>query len=234
MLEQQQAQLVDALQEMYHRLRRNELWPGTKLTETNGQPLTHDILHILGLSGITPDRSGEAKEGEENFEEMQLKLLANSARFAHRRGSINSNYDRNSRSNESLQNTPRMTMQPSFDNQFDFTPSSSPSPAPCQKESAYPPPKLPLLCRATSLIDHSQPLQPELSGWSFTEAEATIELEYAMWTPRLPQMLDHVNHIANWDEIYETDMEWPSHSVGRCKDSASAVMSQVAQYSSQL
>ena len=227
MLEQQQERFVDALQEMYHRLQRNGMWSSTKLTEVNGQPLTHDILQGLGLFETTTGGSGEIEEGEETFEEMQLKLLANSARFAHQRGSNYSNNDRNSRSRESLHDTPMMTMHSSFNNQFDFTPSLF-HPQPCQEESAYPPPQLSLLCRATSLIDDSKPLQSESSGWNFTEAEATIEFGYAMLTPRPPQMLDHFNYIADWDEIHETDMEHPSQSMRRCKDTASGVTSQVA------
>lgn len=77
-------------------------------------------------------------------------------------------------------------------------------------------------------MDDSEPLRSELSGCNFAEAEATIELEYAMLLPRSPQMLDHFNGIADWDEIYETGMGFPSKSTRNCKDPTSGVTSQVA------
>ncbi|KAJ5675119.1 uncharacterized protein N7477_005053 [Penicillium maclennaniae] len=50
MLEQQQSWLVHGLQEMYRRAIEGESWSGDLLkTETNGHPLTHDILTRLGV-----------------------------------------------------------------------------------------------------------------------------------------------------------------------------------------
>ncbi|KAJ5995353.1 hypothetical protein N7481_002330 [Penicillium waksmanii] len=49
MLEQQQAWLVNGLQELYHRAVHGQGWPGEPLDlEPNGFPLTHDMLVSLG------------------------------------------------------------------------------------------------------------------------------------------------------------------------------------------
>lgn len=52
MLEQQQGWLINALQELYRRNIEGEGWPGDVLeTETNGFPLTHNLLTHLGILG---------------------------------------------------------------------------------------------------------------------------------------------------------------------------------------
>ena len=49
MLENQQAQLVVGLQELYKRTQNGQGWTGAPLRETSqGLPLTHDILERLG------------------------------------------------------------------------------------------------------------------------------------------------------------------------------------------
>ena len=49
MLEQQQAWLVHGLRELYRRITTAEAWPGDLLKpESNGFPLTHDLLTRLG------------------------------------------------------------------------------------------------------------------------------------------------------------------------------------------
>ncbi|KAF7596934.1 hypothetical protein BBP40_011980 [Aspergillus hancockii] len=49
MLEEQQGQLVYALQELYRRVSQGRGWQGKYLTcEENGHPLTHDLLSHLG------------------------------------------------------------------------------------------------------------------------------------------------------------------------------------------
>lgn len=110
------------------------MWPSTKLTKINGQALTRDALQGLGLSQTMAGGIGKTEEGEENFEEIQSKLLANSARFAHQRGSNYSNYDRDSSSRELLSDNPMMAMLPWFNGQLNFTPSLSPGAPPCQEE----------------------------------------------------------------------------------------------------
>lgn len=79
MLEQQQAQLVAGLQELYRRTQSGEGWEGPPLKESShGTPLTHDILERLGAL-----KTGGQKSASERFEEspesLQQKLLANGA-----------------------------------------------------------------------------------------------------------------------------------------------------------
>ncbi|KAF7715609.1 Fungal Zn(2)-Cys(6) binuclear cluster domain-containing protein [Penicillium ucsense] len=73
MLEQQQAWLVHGLQELYRRSTEGEGWPGERLkTESNGHPLTHDLLTRLGAL----DHS-KGERFEENPEAMQQELWQN-------------------------------------------------------------------------------------------------------------------------------------------------------------
>jgi hypothetical protein len=79
MLEQQQAQLVAGLQEMYRRTQNGQGWEGPPLKESShGTPLTHDILERLGSL-----RSGRHSSATEHFEEnvnvLQRRLLDNGA-----------------------------------------------------------------------------------------------------------------------------------------------------------
>lgn len=70
MLEQQQAWLVNGLQELYRRTLEGEGWPGEILkTEPNGHPLTHDLLTALGALDHT-----KGEHFEENPENMQSDL----------------------------------------------------------------------------------------------------------------------------------------------------------------
>jgi hypothetical protein len=64
MLEQQQAWLVNGLQELYRRNLEGEGWPGEQLKlEPNGHPLTHDLLMRLGaLDGSKGERFEEHPE----------------------------------------------------------------------------------------------------------------------------------------------------------------------------
>src|SRR4051812_12755070 len=86
MLEQQQAQLVTGLQELYRRTLDREGWPGCPLKETpNGHPLTHDILERLGAL------KQEGQSMEEPFEDdiglLQQRLIANGAGLMQRQDS---------------------------------------------------------------------------------------------------------------------------------------------------
>ncbi|KAJ5118117.1 hypothetical protein N7448_004236 [Penicillium atrosanguineum] len=64
MLEQQQSWLVHGLQVLYHRAIEDESWSGDLLkAETNGHPLTHDILTRLGvLDGSKGERFEETSD----------------------------------------------------------------------------------------------------------------------------------------------------------------------------
>lgn len=73
MLEQQQAWLVNGLQELYRRTLEGEGWPGDALkTEPNGHPLTHDLLTRLGALDHT-----KGEHFEENPDAMQQDLWRN-------------------------------------------------------------------------------------------------------------------------------------------------------------
>jgi hypothetical protein len=73
MLEQQQAWLVNGLQELYRRTLDGEGWPGDALkTEPNGHPLTHDLLTRLGALDHT-----KGEHFEENPDAMQQDLWRN-------------------------------------------------------------------------------------------------------------------------------------------------------------
>ena len=85
MLEQQQSQLVAGVRTMYHKLVETEAWPGTPLhDQTEGHPLTHDILdrlNVLGMTGDSPSASG-GETFEEDLETLQRQLLERGAPFA--------------------------------------------------------------------------------------------------------------------------------------------------------
>lgn len=106
MLEQQQERLVSALQEMYHRACRGELWPGPKLLETNGQPLTHDILAGFGVLEMKHEGSGETEHFEEDFENLQSRLIGEGAGY-------NSHH---SQGKSTAHSTPSMVKQPGLNN----------------------------------------------------------------------------------------------------------------------
>ena len=188
MLEEQQERLVDALQEMYHRLRRNETWPGTKLAETNGQPLTHDLLQGLGVLGTRPGGDEASEPCEQPFERMQSKLSAISAGFACQTSSISSSPGQSNTSSESLHDDPILAAQPLSNAPFDFPPTTCANPAPYQKEWSYPPTQPSLPYRFTPLTNDFQLFQPEVPGWIFTEAGARMGLDYQMWTSQLLQI----------------------------------------------
>ncbi|KAI4089891.1 MAG: hypothetical protein LQ344_005081 [Seirophora lacunosa] len=75
MLEQQQAQLVNALQEMYKRLTNNEGWKGDLLEPSpNGNPLTHDIL--VRLDALEIDGHLSPARFEEDTDVLQRRFNA--------------------------------------------------------------------------------------------------------------------------------------------------------------
>nr|OQO27296.1 hypothetical protein B0A51_04981 [Rachicladosporium sp. CCFEE 5018] len=66
LLEEQQSQLVAAVQEMYWLLQVAGAWQGSKLAETNGRPFVHDIVAALGLPVAQDNTTGELEVLEEN------------------------------------------------------------------------------------------------------------------------------------------------------------------------
>ena len=84
MLEQQQAQLVAGLQELYRRTLDGQGWDGAPLKESShGMPLTHDILDRLGA--LKPGTNiSEPQQFEEDLDSLQRRLLAHGAGFIQR------------------------------------------------------------------------------------------------------------------------------------------------------
>lgn len=114
MLENQQAQLVAGLQELYRRLQNGQGWTGTPLKESaSGSPLTHDILESLGA--LKQDGQSSNESFEENLELMQQKLIANGAGFMPREVSFDAASDFDSTSSFDQGNH---KITPSFTNPF--------------------------------------------------------------------------------------------------------------------
>jgi len=89
MLENQQAQLVAGLQELYKRTQNGQGWIGSPLKETShGAPLTHDILERLGA--LKQDGHATGEVFEEDLTLMQQRLIANGAGFMQRETSSDS------------------------------------------------------------------------------------------------------------------------------------------------
>ncbi|KAF9887147.1 hypothetical protein FE257_010522 [Aspergillus nanangensis] len=83
MLEQQQTWLVYGLQELYRRANDGEGWPGEPLKcESNGHPLTHDLLTRLGALD-----QNKGERFEENTEMMQQELWKQNAGHMQRQDS---------------------------------------------------------------------------------------------------------------------------------------------------
>ena len=109
MLEQQQAQLVAGLQELYVRSLKADVWDGAGLAEVgSGQPLTHDILAHLGV--LQQDRHGSTDPFEENFLALQQRLYERGAppMLRHRSTSSGSESRAHSRLN-SVSSRPTLT-----------------------------------------------------------------------------------------------------------------------------
>jgi hypothetical protein len=91
MLEQQQAQLVAGLRELYTRLQTGQGWPGQPLRDAQGgHPLTHDILDRLDLLHGSNENGGNYEGFEEDCSRIQHKLLERGAPLSRRRGSVSS------------------------------------------------------------------------------------------------------------------------------------------------
>lgn len=79
MLEQQQAQLVAGLQDLYRRTQTGQGWEGSPLQESDrGTPLTHDILDRLGALKVR-GQNPSPERFEENVDALQQRLFANGA-----------------------------------------------------------------------------------------------------------------------------------------------------------
>jgi len=86
MLEQQQAQLVTGLRELYRRLQAGEEWPGMPLKEYHGgHPLTHDILERLDLLHSTSDAPIKHEGFDEDLAQLQRRCMRENGSHHRRR-----------------------------------------------------------------------------------------------------------------------------------------------------
>jgi hypothetical protein len=143
MLEQQQAQLVAGLRELYTRMQNGQGWPGQPLRETQGRhPLTHDILERLELLHPSSESSNNYEGFEEDCSRMQQKLVERGAPFTHRRGSTSSSSEHgHSSSGSSYGGTPTTKSMP-YSDPFPRhnAPPTPPMNSPFTKQSQIPPP----------------------------------------------------------------------------------------------
>ena len=206
MLEQQQAQLVAGLQELYRRSLLGQPWSGPALSEATGQPLTHDILSKLGVLEKMNDGSDQFETFEEDLERLQRRLVGNGAGYVRRRESFSSDSDHSVHGlpMSSSKGTPPTTKAPVFEN-FTLTPSPSPlaqSPTPRHRQS-YPPAQQSPLHRNPPISNNDPKLfDPEWSMAAFSEPEALLRSRYAMQTPQL-QDLDNMSDVIGnqrWNE----------------------------------
>ncbi|KAK5072331.1 Fluconazole resistance protein 1 [Exophiala xenobiotica] len=84
MLENQQVQLVQGLRELYRRVNSGEGWVGASLRETNGLPLTHDILERLGALNLKQEGQTHSAQFEEDFLALQCRMIAAGAGYMQR------------------------------------------------------------------------------------------------------------------------------------------------------
>lgn len=95
MLEQQQTQLVNGLQELYKRVIAGQGWEGPPLNDgAAGRPLTHDILHGLGV--LQAEGPGRLGSFDADLDSIQQQLLDDVVDGTHPRESSDSDSDQDS------------------------------------------------------------------------------------------------------------------------------------------
>lgn len=118
LLEQQQAQLVHGLQELYRRTQTGQGWLGTPLPGSEGgHPLTHDILERLGA--FKSDRRGERESFEEDVNILQQMLIEDGSGFLQQQESADSDSEHGQTPVPFL-DLPSLTPS-SFNNPFSFS-----------------------------------------------------------------------------------------------------------------
>lgn len=212
MLEQQQAQLVTGLQEMYKRLRTTEVWEGEALSETNGAPLTHDILAALGLLEQKHDGSGELETFEDDCESLQSRLIAQGAGLTQRRGSFSSEseHSQHGHARSISRSTPSMSKPQTFKQEglYHSAPPSPPQgspapiPAPRQQRQSFPAAQPSPLQQNSPLSNTPQFYQDDWYS-ATSRPELTMRCGYAMQTPELEHNFGHMQDMtggfASWD-----------------------------------
>ncbi|KAF7191472.1 Fluconazole resistance protein 1 [Pseudocercospora fuligena] len=215
MLEQQQGQLVSGLQEMYKRLVEANAWKGSPLAETNGNPLTHDILSALDLLEARHDGSGELETFEEDCTKLQSRLLAEGAGYTQqRRGSFSSDSEHSQHSHARSQphSTPTLSKPAVFKENFAF---GSEPPSPPAHSPARPPQRLSYTSAAQpSPLQQGSPLahDPQLyqAEWAYPETTASYAMrsDFAIQTPEIDSKLNNLNGLP-WETTsapYEANM----------------------------
>jgi hypothetical protein len=214
MLEQQQGQLVSGLQELYRRLLAGQAWNGTALSESNGHPLTHDILAALNLLEIKRDGRSDAETFEEDCQKLQAKFIANGAPFIERRGSFSSDSDHSRPGRSTVHRMPTTSKQSIFKESFKFRASPSPvvqSPVPSQRHS-FPPAHQSPLHHATQMIHDPQLFQQDWTLSEMNSPEPMMRSNLAIQGPQLLQNLDDVasilytNHWSDSPGPYDLSM----------------------------
>lgn len=217
MLEQQQTQLVSGLQEMYTRLLAANAWSGPALSESNGHPLTHDILAALDLLESKNDGSGEMETFEEDCQKLQSKLIAEGAGFTQRRGSFSSDseHSQHGHARSVSHSTPTLSKPAVFKDNFNFSappsPPADPSPLPAPRHrQSFPPAQPSPLQQSSPLASDPQFYQAEWAYPQSSGGENFMRSNYAMKSPELDQSLGNMDDMSNsfgqWDPASQYDM----------------------------
>lgn len=213
MLEQQQSQLVSGMQELYRRLEKAKAWEGPKLEETNGSPLTHDILAALNLLEPKSEGGREMETFEEDCQKLQSKLLAEGAGYVRRRGSFSSDSEHSQHGHArsgSRHSTPVLPKPSLFKENFSFPgPNPSPlsqSPTPLASQQPQPPAQ-------RQINKQSQMQSPQLSSdpglyapeWAQaladrSDASQFMRSGFAMQMPELDDGAINSLDMSQWDQ----------------------------------
>lgn len=145
MLEQQQAQLVTGLQELYRRIVDGESWNGPRLDDGGaGQPRTHDILDRLGALKQDARTDGPSTcTFEEDFNCLQRRLYESGAPPMLRYRSLSLDSDLGQASPGAATTSQGQAIDPALaQNAFPLTPPLStafPTPSPLDIPTTYTP-----------------------------------------------------------------------------------------------
>lgn len=211
MLEQQQGQLVSGLQKMYELLREANAWDGDALSETNGHPLTHDILAGLGLLEAKQDGSGEMETFEEDCERLQSRLIAEGAGFTQRRGSFSSDSEHSQHGhNRSMSHGTPVLSKPTVSYKENFNFSAPPSPPASQGSPMPAPRQRPTFAQSqSSPLQQSSPLandpqfyQAEWASFDQPNPELLMQSKYAVQSPDPDQTfgaMGDMTAFAQWN-----------------------------------
>lgn len=210
MLEQQQGQLVQGLQEMYHRMLARQAWQGPSLSEATGQPLIHDILSALGLLEKKSNGSEETVPFEKDCEKLQARLIADGAVMTKRRGSFSSDSDNSHHAHSSSHSTPVVAKPPLFKETFSL--GASPSPATCSTARKD---RIPYPAAVQSPLHKNPPLtnnDPQLyqrewalAGQTLGDPEALMKTDFAFTTPSLQNSAFDLRDFTQQDAL----IDWP-------------------------